>query len=87
MPYSYQEYPKHVYPNPDDRKAFVVVNSEAEETEAMGGKKIVREEDEKRRLIALAEVKGVKVDRRWSAEKMVHAITEAGFDASLDPFA
>lgn len=83
----YQEYPKHVFPFPDEPKRYVVVNSEAEEEAAMQTGTVVRDADEKRRMIALAEVKGVPVDGRWTTAKMTKVISDAGYDASANPFA
>lgn len=82
----YQEYPKHVYPDAARPKHYVLVNSEAEEEAAMQTGTVVRDADEKRRLIAVGEVKDVPIDKRWSLERMTKAITDAGHDASLDPF-
>jgi hypothetical protein len=85
--YQYFEYPKHVYPDPERPKHYVVVNSEAEEELAMAGSAVVRDEDERKRLMALAEVKGVNVDGRWSLHRMKKTLSEAGHDPEADPFA
>lgn len=90
--YEFCEYPKMVYPNgmkpngTGQTPAGVLVNDAEEEATAMAGAKIVREEDERVRLLKVAEVKGVTVDKRWGNEKLVSAITAAGHDATLDPF-
>lgn len=83
MAYVYHEYPKAVT-RPDGK--VVRCENEAEEEIAMQGEAIIREVDERKRLIKLAEVKGVTVDGRWSLARMETALTEAGFDANLDPF-
>lgn len=83
----YQEYPKHIYPDAENPRHYVVVNSEAEEEALMQTGAVVRDADEKRRLCAVGEVKGVPIDKRWSAERMTKAIEDAGHDAALDPFA
>lgn len=80
--YVFNEYPKHVTV---EGKLFVC-NSEAEEQAACDTGKIVREADERKRLVTLAEVKGVQVDGRWSLDKMSKALTDAGYDATQDPF-
>ena len=86
MPTSWQEYPKHVYPDQDNLKNYVQVNNEEEERAALGGITIVREEDEHERLVTLAGVKGVQVDKRWGLPKLTKAIEDAGHDSSVNPF-
>lgn len=83
MAYVYQEYPKWVHP---EGKPPLIVRDADEEATAMGGDPVVREADERKRLLAVAEVKGVKVDRRWSLDNLKAAIIGAGFDPTLDPF-
>lgn len=87
MPNEFQEYPKHVYPDLSEPKKYVVVHSEEQEHAALGGQPVVQEDDERKRLLALAEVKDVKIDKRWSIPKMAKAIDDAGFDSTLNPFA
>lgn len=86
MTYQFQEYPKHVYPNADKPKHFVVVNSAEEESVAMGNEEIIDDEVERKRLLAVAHVKKVPVDKRWGPAKLTKAIEDAGFDPTLDPF-
>lgn len=96
-PVEYAEYPKAVYPGakdpsrPYDDKGkplpFVRVNNREEEDLVMGGDPIVREDDERKRLIKVAEVKGVRIDKRWNSDNLRAAIIGAGFDAELNPFA
>lgn len=86
MPYQYQEYPKHVYPHADKPKHFVVVNSEEEERQVLGGEEIINEEHERHRLLTLASVKKVPVDKRWGPAKLTKAIEDAGYDPTLNPF-
>lgn len=81
--YQYEEYPKHI--NHADG-SFTVVNNEAEEELALADKPIVREEDERKRLIALADVHKITVDRRWNTTKLAQAIQVGGFDPSTNPF-
>ena len=83
MAYEYQEYPKHVTVN----GTLHVCNSLEEEEAVTAGGEIVREADERKRLVALAGVNGVQVDGRWSVERLSNAITDAGFDATANPFA
>jgi len=82
----YQEYPKHVYNNPDKPKHYVVVNSASEEAQVLGGEEVIDDEVERVRLLAVAQVKQVKVDKRWGPAKLTKAIEEAGFDPTLNPF-
>lgn len=84
MAYEYQEYPKWVHP---EGKPSLIVQSYDEEQAALGGDPVVREADEKVRLLKVGEVKGVKIDKRWSVENMRAAIIGAGFDPDLNPFA
>lgn len=82
--YEFQEYPKHVYPNGPD-KPYVEVRSAEEEAEAMRSGTVVREEEEHERLVVVATIKGVKIDKRWGVKRLRDAISEAGFDPDLDP--
>lgn len=87
----YQEFPKHVYPwgrEGDNRTRYVLVNSSDEEAEAMAqGDVAEREGDKRTRLLAIGEVKGLKLDGRWSLDKLEAAIVAAGHDPALDPSA
>lgn len=80
--YQFCEYPKHVTVH---GKLHVCQNAEEEET-ARAGETIVRDEEERKRLVALAEVKGVQVDKRWGLPKIAKAIEDAGHDPALNPF-
>lgn len=82
MAYEFREYPKHVTV---DGKLHVCNNAD-EETTARAGEKIVRDADERKRLVTLAGIKEVQVDGRWALDKIRAAITDAGFDADADPF-
>ncbi len=82
--YNYMEYPKHVYPNGPD-KPFVEVRSAEEEREAMSSGVVVREDDEQARLVEVATIKGVKIDKRWGVKRLRDVIADAGFDPDLDP--
>lgn len=82
MAYEFHEYPKHV----TVEGKLHVCNNADEEATARAGEGIVREADERKRMVALAKVKDVQVDGRWSLDKMAEAITNAGYDASADPF-
>lgn len=84
--YEYREYPKFIGTDPANPQTGVIVNDEDEEAQLRSAGTVVREDDERSRLIKVAEVKGVKIDKRWSAAKMGAAIAEAGFDPDLNPF-
>lgn len=86
MSYQYQEYPKHVYPDPENIKSYVIVNDANEEQQVLGGEEVIDEEDERERLLAVASVKKVPVDKRWGPAKLSKAIETAGFDPTLNPF-
>jgi hypothetical protein len=86
MTYQYQEYPKHVYPHADKPKHYVVVNSAEEESQILGGEEIINDEHERVRLLTVAKVKNVPVDKRWGPAKLTKAIEDAGFDPTLNPF-
>lgn len=86
MPYQYQEYPKHIYNDPKDPKKFIVVNSADDEQLALGGEEIIDPDVERVRLLTLASIKKVAVDKRWGPGKITKAIEDAGFDPTLDPF-
>jgi len=84
---AYQEYPKHVYPWSDDPKRYVMVRNEAEEAEAMAQGQVIRTEDERKRLVAVAEVGGLtKFDGRWSIDRMTTELKNAGLDPTANPF-
>lgn len=84
--FEYQEYPKLIYNDPANPSAFVKVNNEDEEAAVLAGGRVLREEDERGRLVALAEVKGVQIDKRWKPERIAAAIKDAGHDPQADPF-
>lgn len=92
--YEFQEYPKMVYlDSPDgtreratDISLVKQVEDEDEEATVLAGRAVVRESEERPRLIKVAEVKGVVIDKRWGLDKMRDAIIKAGFDPELDPF-
>ncbi len=81
--YEFREYPKWVRPEGGDA---VLVQSADEEAELMDtGEAPVREEDERARLVLLAGLRDVQIDKRWSIAKITKAIADAGHDASFDP--
>jgi hypothetical protein len=86
MAYQFQEYPKHVYPNPDKPKYCIVVYDADQERAALGHEEVIDDEVERKRLLAVASVKKVAVDKRWGPAKLSKAIEDAGFDPTLDPF-
>ena len=86
MTYQYQEYPKHIYNDPKNPKAFIVVRSADEEHKALKNEEIIDEDVERKRLLAIAAVKILQVDKRWGPAKLTKAIEDAGFDPTLDPF-
>lgn len=81
--YTYQEYPKHVVV---DGKTVSVNNAEEEAT-ALAGDKIVRDAEERTRMMKIAEINNLQVDGRWGLAKIAQAITDAGFDPDANPFA
>jgi len=86
MQYQYQEYPKHLYLDPKNPKAFTVVNDADQERLALGGEEVINEEDERNRLLTLASVNSVQVDKRWGPAKLTKAIEDAGVDPTANPF-
>lgn len=92
---TWHEFPKWVWPDSPDgsygespsKKGQVLVQNQAEEAAVLGGKPVVREADERARLLKVAEVKGVTVDGRWSLKRLAEAIEAQGFDPGLNPFA
>jgi hypothetical protein len=62
------------------------VNSPEEEREALGGEEVVNDEDERHRLLTVASVNKVPVDKRWGPAKITKAIEDAGFDPTANPF-
>lgn len=96
--YEFREFPKMLYPsNADDPFTPVytkgvpcegiIVNDEEEQMAVLATlAPPVREADERKRLIALAEVDGVTIDKRWSLAKITAAIEGAGFDPTANPF-
>ena len=80
--YRFREFPKWV-PNPEGKR--VLVQDAEEEALVKGGAELVHEEDERARLVLVAEVRGVQVDASWPLEKLEKTIADAGFDPSLDP--
>lgn len=86
MTTQYQEYPKHLYLDPKNPKLYVVVKDVNEENQALGNEEIIDEEEERKRLLAIAVVKKLPVDKRWGPAKLTKAIEDAGFDPTLNPF-
>lgn len=86
MKSQYQEYPKCIYNDPENPKIYVIVNSAKEEQQVLGGEEVIDEDEERVRLLAVASVKKVAVDKRWGPAKLTKAIEAAGFDPTLDPF-
>lgn len=82
-PYVFHEYPKHVTVA---GVVHVCANAE-EEAQALATGAVIREDEERKRLVALAGVKDVKVDHRWKLERIAKAISDAGFDPAANPFA
>lgn len=89
----WQEYPMMIYPDSPDgshaqskSRKGVIVNSEAERDTLLGGQALLREPEERTRLIKVAEVKGVQIDKRWGLDRITAAIVDAGFDPDLNPF-
>ena len=80
---TFHEFPKFI--RSENGRDLIAQDAE-EEALMRAGEPVVREVDEKARLMKVAEVKDVKVDGRWTVEKMTKAITDAGFDATLNPF-
>jgi hypothetical protein len=75
--YEFHEYPKRVYPE-GGPKDGIRVHNEIEEKAAMGGVAPVGEEEERAKLIAAADLLGVKVDKRWGSEKLKAAFEAKG---------
>lgn len=81
MPYVYHEYPKHVIVN----GVTYTVQDEAEEAQVLSTGNLVTEEGERARMMKHAEVKGLKMDGRWSLERMRSTLSNAGYDPDFDP--
>lgn len=86
MSSQYQEYPKNLYLDPKNPRNYTVVRTPEEENLALGNEEIIDEEIERKRLLAVANVNNVPVDKRWGPAKLARAIEDAGFDPTLDPF-
>lgn len=79
----YQEYPKFIR---RENGRSVIAQSAEEEDRLTAGEPVVREADERARLFKVAEVKDVKIDKRWALDRIRQTITDAGFDPDLNPF-
>lgn len=86
MPFQYQEYPKHIYNNPLNPRDYVLVNDVHEERLALGGEEVINEEAERHRLLTVASINKVAIDKRWGPAKITKAIEDAGFDPTANPF-
>lgn len=75
--YEFREYPKWV--------EGVIVNDEDEEARVLDGKKLLREPDERVRMLAICDVKKIIIDKRWGLDKIRKAIIAAGEDPEFDP--
>lgn len=72
--YQFVEYPKMVV-NPETGHRVKVLSAE-EEFRVLNGTPVVREADERSRLIQEATNKGVQVDRSWPLERIAEEIEE-----------
>jgi hypothetical protein len=70
------KWPKRVYPDPKSKKGVTVQDQAA--YDAVMGKGLVSEPDNKDALIATAEREGVTIDKRWGTDKIKAALVEAG---------
>ncbi len=78
------QYPKHIYPN-GPKMPYVKVTSADEEARVMGSGKEIDPDEEKKRLVAVADSHGFAVDGRWKIEKLRAAISNAGYDPDEKP--
>jgi hypothetical protein len=83
-PYEYREFPMWV--KHPETGADVLVHDERERDVVLAAKPLIREEDEKVRLIKVAELAGVQVDKRWGNDRLAKAIADAGYDPDHNPF-
>lgn len=81
--YEYEEYPKWI--DLSDGTRVLVKDEDEELSAATNDKAPVDQVAERARLLAVAELHDVKIDKRWSLERIAQTITDAGFDASHDP--
>lgn len=80
-PYEFREFPKAV--SKDGKQ--IIVNDAEEEAAVTGGGALVRGEDERARLVKLAEVSGVQIDKRWGLDRIRSCLTAQGVDHTTDP--
>lgn len=74
-PYQFQSHPKWI-DLPDGTQKLV--QDEAEEEAVLAGARTrAEEQDERDALLQAAEVRGLKVDRRWSTERVRAALDAA----------
>lgn len=66
--YEFHEYPKMVYPKPG--KPGILVQNATEEEAAMGGVQPVSAEEQHAKLVAIADLEGVKIDKRWGVDRL-----------------
>lgn len=73
-----QEFPKCLYLGADVEGEYVVVFDENEEAEARvkGYAMLSEAEDEPEAMVAEAESLGIKVDKRWGAERLAAEIAK-----------
>lgn len=78
-PVPYQEYPRLAYPDGNKKGARTVLCQTEEEYEAvMGGAEIPADEgDVKASLIEEGRLLGLKIDARWSEDRMRNLISDA----------
>lgn len=80
-PGQFLEYPKAV----EVAGRVVACLNEEEERQALEKGAVVREEDERARMLAVAKMYGLAIDGRWKLERIAAAIANAGYDPELDP--
>lgn len=81
----FYEYPKHLHLWDDEPARFIQVENAGEEAEAREKFAVVRPGEDRKRLLAIAEVRGLKVDGRWALDKIEAAIVASGGDPNADP--
>lgn len=82
MQYEFKEFPKFITVNGEN----FIVNDENEEKEVMDNGTIYDEDEDRKRLITLAKIKDITIDRRWKINKIKQVISDAGFDPEFNPF-
>ena len=79
MPYVYEEFPKHV----TVAGRLYTATSAEHEAEILALGRTKNEATDRTRMIALADEKGVSIDKRWGLDRIAQVLRDNGHDPDI----